>query len=63
MSDPYRERLEKKIADEHMQRTQALAMGYVTTIEDYRQRAGFLEGLRWCIDACEQAERELNKED
>ena len=63
MSSPYRDKLEAKIRDEYAERGNALVNGYATTIEDYRQRAGFLEALRWCLKACEDAERELNTEE
>ena len=48
-----------RLVDEHNRRAEHIVNGSADTLEDYRERVGFLRGLAFATDACEVVEREL----
>lgn len=48
-----------RIVEEHNSRADHVVSGKADTLEDYRERVGFLRGLAWAKDACEGVEKDL----
>lgn len=62
MSYDLRSRFKQKIDETYNERAGHLASGHAQTFDDYRERVGFLNGMKAAFDMLEEAARELNEQ-
>lgn len=62
MTNDLRGRLEQKIKEEYENRAGHLIEGHAQSFEEYKERIGFLRGLRFVLDVIPDAEREIRED-